>query len=198
MKKIIFALSVLLLASGTIFAQEAEEVKASAGINQRVGIMFNYEPSVGAIADYISCNAGGGISYELGIPFAGEMEFGFSGNAYFDYNPVKDDLLSYVWNTKFFAGAFIRIPIGGGFAFQPEFDYGITMYFPKANPKYDNQLDSTYTDQLLQLGLGFRYSSQSFAKDKIEIAVAPTYTYSKEQEYSTHYIGFKAGILLKL
>ena len=228
MKKIFAFVSALLLgASFGAFAQDAEveaevetpEEEAVISKKQgsvyfeiqdmKVGVYGSMTPALGELGNYVSSSLGGGVAFEMGMPlYIGEdapeimnifKRFGFSAHVSGNSNPVKNDLLSSMWNLQATLGIYVRLDLPvSGLAVVPEVDYGMIMNFPKANPAYGNTLASLYVDQLVQFGIGIRYAPPSLLDRKLEFEVAPTYTLCTEKGNMLQYAGGRVGVLYRI
>ncbi|MCR4789692.1 MAG: hypothetical protein K5839_01280 [Treponemataceae bacterium] len=206
-KKYLLSL-VLIFMALEVFAQQGQQAQSQQGQNlsasslkHRLGGYFSYEPTVGALSEFVSCSMGGGLEYELGFPLLEIFEIGPAAHFSVNGNLITDDRLTFMMNLKADIGCFFRIPLWkSGFVFSPEIDYGILVYFPKANSEYANadSLKTSYVDQLIQIGLGFRYSHKKVLNGNLEFELTPTYLFSAEQEDVIHYIGFRAGALYRI
>ena len=192
-------------------AEENKTSSAAFGLTSlRAGIFGSYTPAIGSLSDYVSSGIGGGLSLECDFPLkAGENPsglvkilklFGFSFRASGNINPVKVETLSSMWNAQASLGLYARLPLFvEGLYFQPELDYGVVMNFPSLNPAYpDNELSAMYIDQLIQLGLGIRYSNEKILNGRLEFEFAPTYTFCAEKSYSVNYIGGRLGVIYSI
>ncbi len=178
-----------------------EDLSDETGFPQRIGAYFSYAPTVGVLREFVSSSIGGGIAYEFGFKLPLGMEFGPVAHLAVNGNPVRSDKIVSMMNLEFDIGAFFRLPFGkSGFVFQPEFDYGVLVYFPKVNSEYDNSdtIQGAYVDQLLQIGAGFRFSHPNFLNGNMEVELTPTYLFSPEQGETIHFIGFRTGFLYRL
>lgn len=171
--------------------------------NIRAGAFGAYEVCAGTLHDYISSSMGGGVSAEAGytIPLLFNLEGGPALHAAFNTNPVNDDSLESMKSLKLDAGFFVRLPAFiEGLIFSPEVDYGVLIYFPKTKEGYKNssEVNSVYTDQFFQLGLGLRYSNPSILNNKLEFELTPTYLFSPEKEASVHFAGLRLGVQYRI
>ena len=198
----LFFVSVLSFANGQQSSQQQTQSQGEAlTLSHRVGGYASYEPTIGSLSKFVSCSVGGGFEYELGFPILKIFEIGAITHVGINGNPLTDDRLTFLMNLKADIGCFFRIPLGkSGFVFTPEIDYGILVYFPKANPEYSNSeiIQGAYVDQLVQVGLGFRYMHEKILNGNLEFEITPTYLFSPEQEASIHFIGFRAGALYRI
>ncbi len=177
------------------------QTESTQTLTHRSGGFFSYEPTVGALREFVSCSIGGGLEYELGFPLLGIFEIGPAAHFSVNGNLISDDRLTSMMNLKADIGCFFRIPLWkSGFVFSPELDYGILVYFPKANSRYTNadSIKTAYVDQLIQIGLGFRYSHKKILDGNLEFEITPFYLFSAEQEDLIHYIGFRTGVLYRI
>lgn len=206
MKKILTFLLVGLLTFSFVYAQDAAveenvtvEKSSKIKLPNRLGAFFNYQPAVGAFGEYVKCNVGGGITYELGIPLPMACDLGVVAHGVFNYNPVKSDAVSSVWNMQYYAGAYLNVPFGSsGFAFHPELCYGLVCYYPTIGKDYVGNLNKTYLDQVIMLSAGLRFSNPKFANGNIELELAPTYTLTPEKQSCINFIGGRAGFVVTL
>ena len=169
--------------------------------SHRVGGYLSYEPVLGALHQFVACSLGGGATYELGIPLLQIFEIGPIVHLTVNDNIVTDERLASMVNLKFDIGCFFRIEFGKtGFALSPELDYGILVYFPKVSEGYTNStgISSAYVDQLIQIGLGLRYSHEKILNGNLEFDLTPTYSLSPEKHDLIHYLGFRLGALYKI
>ena len=168
-------------------------------LEMRVGAFGDYEPTVGDLHEFVHCSAGGGVEYEIGFRLPFNLEIGPAVHFAVNGNPVRDERLASMMILKMDVGAFLRVPIlNSGFFFEPEIDYGCFVYFPKASPDYVNSLQPAYADQLLQVGVGFRYAPPMILSGDLEFEITPTYTFSTEKTSSEHFIGFRVGVLYRV
>lgn len=167
-----------------------------------IGGFFDFEPAVGDLGDYMSCAIGGGLNFEMGLPIAKIPllnNFGLSFKMAINGALMKDTVIDSLFNMRFILGAFTKIPLGSqSFYFVPEINYGVALYFPKVAPDADSSyVKSVYADQLIQLGLGFRFTNQKMLKGNLELELIPTYTLSPEEGALVHYFGVRAGFMYK-
>lgn len=205
MKKILGAFLFFVLLNISAFSQDSENMSSSSKsqnpVTMKAGGFFNFEPVLGTLSDYVVSNIGGGLSYEIGFSVFPAIDIGASLHIAGNGTSLKKenaDLFSYIWNTKFYAGGFVRIPFGkSGFVFQPEIDWGFVFYFPKANQEYVNSLDSVYADQILQIAASFRYVNPNVLNELLEFELSPIYSFSPEKNAAVHHLGFRVGVLYR-
>ncbi len=202
-KKLFFVLILLAAFSASIFAQEEDydidpEFSYTPGfeiVNNRLGFYGEFSPVIGSFQELVTGNYGGGITAEAELfkYFGAGVKIG--GN----YNPLKTEKLSSVWNLETALSLHVRIPLfAEGIYFQPEFDYGVFIYFPTIAPGYSGKLNPCYVDQMLQIGTALRIGSPKFLGGKVELDLCPLYTFSPEQGEMNSFIGGRAGIYIKM
>lgn len=167
-----------------------------------IGGFFNFEPAVGDLSDYMSSAIGGGLNFEMGLPIAKIPllnNFGLSFKMAVNGALMKDTVIDSLFNMRFILGAYTKIPLGSdSINFVPEINYGVALYFPKVAPDADSSyVKSVYADQVIQLGLGFRFTNQKMLKGNLELELTPTYTLSPEEDALVHYFGVRAGFMYK-
>ncbi|MCR5698524.1 MAG: hypothetical protein K6G52_02655 [Treponemataceae bacterium] len=193
------------LSTMPLFAQQGEQgqpkERPALNLSHRVGGYVSYEPVLGPLHQFVFCSIGGGAEYELGFPFLKVFEIGPAVHFGINDNIITDERLSFMMNLKFDVGCFFRITFGkSGFVLSPEFDYGLLVYFPKISEGYSSSgsFSGVYVDQLIQIGVGVRYSHEKILNGNLEFELTPTYLFSAEQENLIHYLGFRLGALYKI
>lgn len=213
-----FVLMILFLTFSSItFAQTSDETIDEDAVNMggefgfRIGAFFNYDAAVGDVSEFLWCNLGGGLSFEFDFPIlmnADTPQFwlflqtlGASFDVDFNGCPIKSELLSLSWNMRYSVGLHVKVPFGeSGFFFYPQLNAGVMLNFPWDNLEYNNTgiLKQVYVDQLYGIDLGFRYSNQYLAQDKLEFGITPFYVICPEQESAIHGFGVKLGIYFNI
>lgn len=202
MKKLLLSLGLSIFLLGSVFAQEEAAAPAyNNNFSFRLGAEAVVQPVLGDLKDYIGLSYGGGLKAEFDLPIVlpEVIDLGIPVSIYGFGNTIKDDVLSSVASLQLSTGFYVRINLANNnFVLQPELDYGMAMYFPKANPAYGNTLNTVYIDQIVQFGLGFCYVPQNVMEGDLEFTFTPLYCLSLEKEYLGHYLGAKLGVFLRL
>lgn len=200
MKKILFSLILLIGFCAVITAQENDVSTTKVEKNaMRIGVLGNFQPTLGELSKYVSSDIGGGLAYEIDLYSnpSSILTIGVPVHANFDYYTVIDENLVYTMGATFTSGVYARIKLlNGRFIIQPELDYGVKLIFPKENEMNSGRLESMYLDQVIQLAIGFRYSLQG--KVNMEFDLSPVFTLSPESNNIAYYIGARAGVLFRI
>lgn len=200
MKKVFLSLTAIFLLSGLSFAQEeapAPETKPSfsESLSTRAGINFVYDLPVGDLADFIKGATGPQLLFEGDIPLNNSLKLGASLSASYLYGITDSDVLDSFSCIRAGAGVFVRIPASQSVVFQPELDWG-TSIFIVTDP--EDKLSSPYFDQYLTLSCALRYAPVSLGEGKLEFNICPAFTLGPESGYNANFAGVRAGFVYKI
>ena len=185
MKKIVLAaLATVMSVSSALFAKDADLVV-------RYGAFGQGNVIVNGHGDDAAADVGGGLSFEYGMPFS---IFGLQNGlgVHASISPivgVKDPVKSGT-DIDALIGYWVRIPFGtSDFAFQPEISYGLIDKSVKA------ATNTSEMDQLLQVGLSFRWNPLDVAGGKLDFEFTPQFGIETFDSPHSMYIGARLGIL---
>ena len=185
MKNGIRIITLLLLCFGVatpIFARTALALYGKAGL------------PFGDYSNYVSANAGAGIGVELDPFFIPNL--GTSIHADFQANFLKDKRIQSIWDFAFYGGIWYRLN-WGGFAFQPELNYGVCIHKVTMVPGWKGP-DGMNLDQMLQFAPAFRWTPRIDLNNTTAVDIAPYYTMIFEQSNIIHQFGLRIGLTYAL
>ena len=154
----------------------------------KVGLPF------GDYSNYVSANAGAGIGVELDPFFFPNL--GTSLHADFQTNFLKEERIQSIFDFAFYGGIWYRLS-WGGFAFQPELNYGICIHKVTMAPGWRGP-DDVNVDQMLQLAPAFRRTPRIDLNNTTAVDIAPYYTMIFEQSNIIHQFGLRIGLTYAL
>lgn len=202
MKKFFTLLFVVLLTS-QVFAQTEGEKKPSFIKDIRAGANFGFEPALGDLSEFVFSTIGGGASVEVGIPLFPSVDnfllnnFGVSFRTAFNGAIMKDTNIGSLFNMRFILGAYTRIPVGDFVTIVPEIGYGVAVNFPGVRNTDIGTVNSCYADQIIEVGVGVRFTHEKLLNGDLEFEFTPTYMLCPETNNAAHYLGARIGALYR-
>lgn len=189
MKKSVLVVFIIFLFTGSIMSAERAVLAT--------GVHFNNQFPIGKAAEYTNFTFGLGWDTWFFLPdFLPEHHsMGFFTEIQWQIINAPPKEIAYIYSTEFTGGIFYRYRFKNtDFSIQPNIGYGVALHFLDSKKEYPFFPSGLYTDQLLELSLGFIYSGNN-EEHPFELVVTPVYTLMPEYKNILQLLGLRAGFM---